>query len=143
MLVVAVDCALEVAWQFDRCEIKQGWQYALCSVKQQMDHSFWSPLIMWHTNSYLRADHFTLHRSLVLSVTHTICEVPKTTLSAILSVTNFWLSCSILIVKHGKVSPTLNVNPILFVIPCKKIWGIGDVQWCNSCHWPRDISCKF
>ena len=36
----------------------------------------------------------------------------------------FEFSCSILIVKHGIVSPTLNVNPTLFVIPCEFFEGL-------------------
>ena len=35
------------------------------------------------------------------------------------SVANFKSSCSILIVYSGVVSPTLNVNPTLFVTLCK------------------------
>jgi hypothetical protein len=33
-------------------------------------------------------------------------------------------SCSILIVNRGIVSPTLNVNPTLFVIPCEMFGGL-------------------
>ena len=36
----------------------------------------------------------------------------------------FQLSCSILIVNRGIVSPTLNVKPTLFVILCKEIGGL-------------------
>ena len=36
------------------------------------------------------------------------------------------MSCSILIVNRGVVSNTLNVNPTLFVIPCKLFLGIID-----------------
>lgn len=34
----------------------------------------------------------------------------------------FLLPCSIPIVKRGVVSPTLNIEPTLFVIPCN-FWG--------------------
>ena len=34
------------------------------------------------------------------------------------------MSCSILIVNRAIVSPTLNVNPAWFVIPCKNFWGL-------------------
>ena len=42
--------------------------------------------------------------------------------NTIISGHQFSLSCSILIVYHDIVSPTLKVNPTLFSIPCK-IWG--------------------
>ena len=35
----------------------------------------------------------------------------------------FEMSCSILIVNCGIVSPTLNVNPRLFVVPCNFLGG--------------------
>ena len=37
----------------------------------------------------------------------------------------FLVSCSELIVKRGIVSPTLNVNPPLFVIPCGFFGGLS------------------
>ena len=41
------------------------------------------------------------------------------------------------------MSPTLNVNLTLFVIPCKKQLGIIDLQCCNYCHLLSDFSSKF
>ena len=46
------------------------------------------------------------------------------------------------IVHRGIVSPTLNVNPTLFVNPWK-IWGILELQCCKKCHLPSDFSSKF
>jgi hypothetical protein len=43
----------------------------------------------------------------------------------------------------GIVSPTLNVNPTLFVIPCKIFRRIIDLQDCNYCYLPSDFSSKF
>ena len=43
-----------------------------------------------------------------------------TTLNMIFGVTISNCLCSILIVNCGIALPTLNVNPTLFVIPCKK-----------------------
>jgi hypothetical protein len=40
------------------------------------------------------------------------------------------------------VSPTLNVNPTLFVIPCDFL-GTIDWQCCNFCLLPSDFSSKF
>ena len=48
--------------------------------------------------------------------------------------------------KPGLVSPTLNVNPTLFVILCKSKFGRGgagrggliDLQRCKNCHLPSD-----
>jgi hypothetical protein len=54
----------------------------------------------------------------------------------IFHVTDSHLSFTIRIVSRGVLSPTLNVNPTLFVIPCfKKIWGIMDWQCCIYCHF--------
>ena len=36
----------------------------------------------------------------------------------------FYLACSILIANCGIVSPTLNVNPTIFVIPCNFFGGL-------------------
>ena len=55
----------------------------------------------------------------------------------------FQLSCSILIVNRGIVSPTLNVNPTLFVNSSKKHWGIIGLQCCNYYHLPSDFPSKF
>ena len=41
------------------------------------------------------------------------------------------------------MSPTLNVNPTLFVIPCKCFRGIIVLHCCNDCHLPNDFSSKF
>ena len=41
------------------------------------------------------------------------------------------------------LSPTLNVNLTLFVIPCKLFWGITDLQCCNYCHLPSNFSSKL
>jgi hypothetical protein len=40
------------------------------------------------------------------------------------------------------VSPTLNVNLTLFVIPCD-FFGIIDLRYCNYCHLSSDCSSKF
>ena len=40
------------------------------------------------------------------------------------------------------VSPTLNVNPTLFVIPCN-FGRFIDLQCCDYCHLPSDFSSKF
>ena len=55
-------------------------------------------------------------------------EEPTATLNMILP---------ILIVNRGIVSPTLDVNPALFVIPCI------DLQCCNYCHLPGEFSSNF
>ena len=34
------------------------------------------------------------------------------------------MSCSILIIHRGTMSPTLNVNPTLFVVPCNLLRGL-------------------
>ena len=56
-----------------------------------------------------------------------------------------WFSCSMLIVNRGVVSPTLDVNPTSFVIPCRFRWRgmIIDLQSYNYYHLPRDHSSKF
>ena len=44
------------------------------------------------------------------------------------------------------MSPTLNVDPTLVVIPCTFFGeggGILDLQCCNHCHLPSDTSFKF
>ena len=41
------------------------------------------------------------------------------------------------------MSPTLHVNPPLFVIPCKFFFGIIDLQYHNYCHTSNDVSPKF
>ena len=41
------------------------------------------------------------------------------------------------------MSPTLNVNPTLFVIPCKFVGGLWDIKYCNYYHLPSDFSSKF
>ena len=51
------------------------------------------------------------------------------------------MSCSILIVNRGIVSPTLNVNLTLFITSCI-FWGIIDLQCCIYYHLPADISSK-
>lgn len=69
-----------------------------------------------------------------------------TTLNTIFSAINSKLSCSMLIVKRGVVSSTLNVNATLFIIPCKKKnlgGGIVDLQYCNYRHLPIDLTCKL
>ena len=38
------------------------------------------------------------------------------------------MSCLILVVNHRKASPTLHVNPTLFVIPCNVYEGIVDLK---------------
>ena len=53
------------------------------------------------------------------------------------------LSCSMLIVNHSIMSPTLNVNPKQFVTPCKFFWGIMELKCCNYCHLSRDFASKF
>ena len=55
----------------------------------------------------------------------------------------FQLSRSILIGNIGIVSPILNVNPTLFVIPCKFLSGGIDLYCCNYYHSPSDFSSKF
>jgi hypothetical protein len=45
-----------------------------------------------------------------------------------------------LIVNRGVVSQTLNVNPKLFVIPCKILWGILNFHCYNYCHLPSAFS---
>jgi hypothetical protein len=37
------------------------------------------------------------------------------------------------------VSPTLNVNPTLFVIPRKTLGRLLDLQRCKNCHLPSDF----
>ena len=32
---------------------------------------------------------------------------------------------------------------LLFVIPCRFFWGILDLQCCNYCHLPNNVSSKF
>ena len=63
-------------------------------------------------------------RSNLMLIYTLICK--SATLSMICIVTN--VNClaqeSILIVKCGKVSPTLDFNPTLFVSPCKLFWGL-------------------
>ena len=60
----------------------------------------------------------------------------STPLNIIFSVTN-----SNCLAQYPRVvSPTLNVNPILFVIPCK---FFGGLQCCNYCHLLSDFSSKF
>jgi hypothetical protein len=70
-------------------------------------------------------------------------DEPTATLTMVFSVTNSKLSCSILIVTRSVVSPTLNVNPTLFVIPCKFCFGITNLYCCNYYHLPNDFSSKF
>ena len=41
------------------------------------------------------------------------------------------------------MSPILNANLTLFVIPCHFYGGITDLQCCNYCHLPSDYSSKF
>ena len=41
------------------------------------------------------------------------------------------------------VSPRLNVNLTLFVIPCKFFMGIIDLQCCNYSHLLIDFPSKF
>ena len=55
------------------------------------------------------------------------------------------MSCSILNVNCGIVSPTLNANATLFIIPCifLGVRRIIDVQCCNYCHLPSHFSSKF
>ena len=36
-----------------------------------------------------------------------------------------------------------NVNPTLFLMPCKLLWGITNLQCCNSCHLPSDFHPNF
>ena len=45
-----------------------------------------------------------------------------------------------LIVDPGVVTPTLNVNLTLFVIPCRAFGGIIDLQYCSYCHLLSDFS---
>jgi hypothetical protein len=63
----------------------------------------------------------------------------KTTVNIIFSVTNSNCLAHYLIVNYGVVSPTLNVNLTVFVIPCKLFFGIIDLQYCNYCHILRDF----
>ena len=42
-----------------------------------------------------------------------------------------------------KVVVELDVDPTLFVIPCKNIWGIIDLQCCNYYHLTSVFSFKF
>ena len=55
----------------------------------------------------------------------------------------FFLICSIVIVNRDIVSPTLNVNPTLFVIPCVFLGGNIDLQCCSYYHLSSDFSFKF
>ena len=41
------------------------------------------------------------------------------------------------------MSPTLNVNPTLFVIPCTNNWMIINLHYCNYSHLPSNFSSKF
>ena len=41
------------------------------------------------------------------------------------------------------MSPTLNVNPTLFVTPCNFLGEFIDLQCCNYCHLPSDFLSKF
>ena len=61
----------------------------------------------------------------------------------IFSVTNSNYLCSLSIVYHGVVSPTLDVNPTLFVNLCEKIWGTMNLKWYNYGHKPRDFSSQL
>ena len=46
--------------------------------------------------------------------------------------------------RGGAVSPTLNVNLTLFVIPCKQIWALFiDLQCCKYCSFLSDFSSDF
>ena len=58
----------------------------------------------------------------------------------IFSVTDSNSLAQYLIVNCGVVSPILNVNPTLLVIPRKVLWGVIDLQCHNYCHLPCDFS---
>ena len=47
------------------------------------------------------------------------------------------------VVNHGVVLPTLNVDPTSFLVPCKCFLGIIDPRYCNCCRLPSDSSSEF
>ena len=57
----------------------------------------------------------------------------------IFSVTNSKCLAQYWLTNRSIVSPTLNVDPTLFVIPCKMFGGIIDLQCCKNCHSPKWI----
>ena len=52
-------------------------------------------------------------------------------------------SCSILIVTCNNVSPTLNGNPTLFVIPCKFLWGLENYSVAITVTYQVVLASKF
>jgi hypothetical protein len=67
----------------------------------------------------------------------------RTTLNMIFSVTNSNCLGSILIANCSVVSPTVNISPTFFVISGKAFGGIIDLQCCNYCPLPSDVSSKL
>jgi hypothetical protein len=78
---------------------------------------------------------WSFHKPLVLAVhplQNVILQPLKIPLNIIFSV-----------IDSNFLSPTLNVNSTLFVIPCKLFWGMIDLHYCNYCHLLSGSSSKF
>ena len=82
----------------------------------------------------------TNNKSMMWSCVENSC---LTTLTMGFGVTNSNCLAQFLIVNCNVVSPILNVNPTLFVILCKKIWGIIELQCCDYSHLPSDFHPSF